>query len=455
MEGDSLLPESRAPQHTPAFSRSGVSDSGSTPCDNDEDIPTTQESSASTKRRQHQAPKADGGNVATLRPTPVDGYEVPRSPASSRPSIETQDRDHPLHQPQNTDPEQSKKSEVEVSTGSVDGAHAYWTPIWLQRRTLFALASLFASLAAALVALWIANNAYNGFRPTLTTYHYGWTYGPSAILVCVLALWRQVDYHCKAMQPWQELSRGPAYAEDSMLLDYVSPMHITSFMKAVRKRHTQVAASVAGFGILKVVILLSTGLLILTPTQFSRPRIVTIDTAFDTGAFWNTIPDDDYLMPARTDPQFLGPYPNISADSVYSFVQTLKGQSMAVPGVAENTVHASFSGPTTANMISLSAEVDVFAPEITCEVAQPTIRVERSGLTPRLTTATCSVGSEHQNRLDLHDVSNGSCQKNCTHWLALDMWRVNCSEIDNTSSIHPLDVDTPYDFRFAFMVSSV
>jgi hypothetical protein len=66
-------------------------------------------------------------------------------------------------------------------------------PVWLRRRTLLTFVGLFVVFDAALIILWRLNKAENGFRPTLSTNHYAWTYGPTAVLVIVLSLWRQVD----------------------------------------------------------------------------------------------------------------------------------------------------------------------------------------------------------------------------------------------------------------------
>ena len=82
------------------------------------------------------------------------------------------------------------------------------------------------------------------------------------------------------MQPWQELKKGQVDAERSILLDYLSPMHTTSLVQAVRHRHAPVVASISGFIILKAIILLSTGLLVLTPVESTGPHPVTLNTRF-------------------------------------------------------------------------------------------------------------------------------------------------------------------------------
>ena len=82
------------------------------------------------------------------------------------------------------------------NTAHSDTAHEFWNPFWLRKSTLLALAALFASLATALIALWSSNKAQKGFPITLSSNHYAWTYGPTAMLIIVISFWRQVEYHC-------------------------------------------------------------------------------------------------------------------------------------------------------------------------------------------------------------------------------------------------------------------
>jgi hypothetical protein len=240
----------------------------------------------------HTAPQTPENYDGATRLARADGAsETPLIPASSCPEMNSLDT--LPHDP--ASPQPGKMAIVSVAP-HVRADRTFWTPIWLYRRTLFGFAALFICMAASLVVLLVVNNASRGFPPLSPTYHYAWTYSPTAVLVCVLSLWRQVDYHCKLMQPWQEMSKGQVDAERSVLLDYLSPMLLVSLVQAVRNHHAPVAASVAGFITLKAIILLSTGLLILTPVQSIRPQPVVIDTVFDSESFWNTVSDDAYIL---------------------------------------------------------------------------------------------------------------------------------------------------------------
>lgn len=94
-----------------------------------------------------------------------------------------------------------------------------------------------------------------------TDNHYAWTYGPTAILVVVVSLWRQVDFWCKKLVPWQELRNGNATSTRSILLDYVSPLQATSLWHALRLWHVSVIVTITGFALLKVITIISTGLM--------------------------------------------------------------------------------------------------------------------------------------------------------------------------------------------------
>src|SRR5271155_3298105 len=144
----------------------------------------------------------------------------------------------------------------------------YWNPLWLQKYSLLALAVLFGLLAAVLIFLWHFSDMDDGFA-LLTSNHYAWTYGPTAILVLVVSIWRQVDFWCKSLTPWQVLKTGNATSAKSMLLDYISPLQTTSIWRALRNGHLSVVATIFGFVLLKFVTVVSTGLLVLLPSQRS------------------------------------------------------------------------------------------------------------------------------------------------------------------------------------------
>lgn len=72
------------------------------------------------------------------------------------------------------------------------------------------------------VLLFISNKNY-GIATALSSQHYLWTYGPTAMLTLVAAGWNKVCYQCKVLAPWVRLSKhGQGAFSQTVLLDYVS-----------------------------------------------------------------------------------------------------------------------------------------------------------------------------------------------------------------------------------------
>nr|KAK5443208.1 hypothetical protein LTR18_005886 [Exophiala xenobiotica] len=159
----------------------------------------------------------------------------------------------------------------------------HWNPFWLHKSFLLASAAAFMTLVAALLFLMLLSKRGNGIA-LHTTNHFTWTYGPTALLTIFVAGWRQIDFYCKVLIPWAELSRDGAHPSRSVLLDYTSCLQVVSFLKAVKNKHIVVVTTIAGFVILKLATLASTGLFFpqsvkLAPHQVSLRGITRLDGA--------------------------------------------------------------------------------------------------------------------------------------------------------------------------------
>ncbi|KAJ3515065.1 hypothetical protein NM208_g15007 [Fusarium decemcellulare] len=145
-----------------------------------------------------------------------------------------------------------------------------WTPIWLSKTVLVFFALIFACMVLATGLLYHFSVENNGISTQKETNHYGWKYGPTALLVVVGALWRQVDHHNKMLAPWKELRQGPSPVDKSLLLDYVSPILPTSLWNAIKNRHWAVVMSITGHLLILGTTIFSTGLLILETTEVTK-----------------------------------------------------------------------------------------------------------------------------------------------------------------------------------------
>jgi hypothetical protein len=272
----------------------------------------------------------------------------------------------------------------------------------------------------------------------------------------VLSLWRQVEYHCKTLQPWRELSKGFVEAERSMLLDYLSPLQITSFFRATWHRHIPVAASIAGFAVLKAVVLVSTGLLVLTPVKVTEPQLITIAAAFDSQPFWDTIPGAPYAWD-RSGPDSRRLYDNVSAQPIPFYLNTFREGAVPPANMAGSTVFQSIDRLGGTGLLSITVDVDAFVPNMTCETAQADLGspYQYGNLAAQLKSATCSEPGGHM----LDNSYLLSCP-DCPDAISYNIWRVNCSQgpiADNSSTVplryvyeHTLD-----DMRFAILVSNL
>ncbi|KIY02027.1 uncharacterized protein Z520_02165 [Fonsecaea multimorphosa CBS 102226] len=157
-----------------------------------------------------------------------------------------------------------------------------WNPFFLRYWVLIAFALFFVAVIAALQVVYTVSQNNHGIATSSDSDHYLWTYGPTAVFVVVTVLWRQVDYAAKSIQPWAEMAKGPQRAENSLLLDYVTPLQILSLWKSLRRGHFAVSSSIVVFLLIKVITVLSTGMFSLQSVQKNGvPTPMTLNNTFD------------------------------------------------------------------------------------------------------------------------------------------------------------------------------
>jgi len=122
--------------------------------------------------------------------------------------------------------------------------------------------------AYPLIHLYHFANLQQGFGVNLgsSVNPYTWRYGPVMALNFVAALWHQTDYHCKVVAPWLHIQDHVTPGRKSMLLDYVSPWLPVCLYIATQHRDWRVFVSGSAYSLLKLAILVSTGLFIVQET---------------------------------------------------------------------------------------------------------------------------------------------------------------------------------------------
>ncbi|KAI0185467.1 hypothetical protein EV127DRAFT_373032 [Xylaria flabelliformis] len=259
----------------------------------------------------------------------------------------------------------------------------YWRPLWLRKAVLFAFMATFIMLALGLILIWHLVYIYDGIPLTLTTNHYAWTYGPTAVLTVIVSLWRQVNYCTMINQPWQELHNGPQQASKTVLLDYIWPLQVTSFITALKNRHLAVATTILIFVLLKLVMVISTTLFVLGNSTLSQGISIKMQTKFDASKYLNLL--------------YSGYFDFGKTDSVWDYSILREQYRDVAPPVELSTAFTNYS--ITSNIpegaSKASTQVDIFQINVTCEVA--TVRWSQDGPATRfnltLSAPSCEIGT--------------------------------------------------------------
>ncbi|KAH8668647.1 hypothetical protein BX600DRAFT_496688 [Xylariales sp. PMI_506] len=147
---------------------------------------------------------------------------------------------------------------------------AGWTPFFLQKRALVGFMVFEAFLILGLIALAVADSKEYGITSANSNAHYLWTYGPTAILAILAALWGKVEHRTKQALPWHILRSAPSDAPRTLLLDYVTTTTLEAFFGSLRSSYWHVSASIVGSFLIKLLIVASTGLLSLQNTHITN-----------------------------------------------------------------------------------------------------------------------------------------------------------------------------------------
>ncbi|KAJ2989687.1 hypothetical protein NUW58_g3342 [Xylaria curta] len=226
--------------------------------------------------------------------TPFPGLQWPRESPSEDISDQRNnsfyhDRDSSRQTTWDTTDEQSS-TEYKNETASPDSVYhngyKMWNSVWLRTQVLAGLLVLFVALFLVTILLYHFSEKNHGLSAEDATRQYGWRYGPTAFLTIILSLWVQIDFSNKILTPWQEMRQGHTTADRSVLLEYISPLMITSLWRALKNRHWAVTASGLGILLIQLATVFSTGLFVLQPTALEQDDIpVVVNSVFDGSDF--------------------------------------------------------------------------------------------------------------------------------------------------------------------------
>lgn len=311
----------------------------------------------------------------------------------------------------------------------------------------------FLSLSLGLIFIEYLTVHYNGLPFFLTTNHYAWTYGPTAVLTVVVGLWRKVNGCAMVNQPWQELRNGPQPADKTVLLDYMWPLQVVSFVKAVKNKHFAVASTILVFMLLKLIIVISTTLFVPESSSFSQNVQINLLAKFDAQGFWNSTPAPTrmggYLPSTDTYAPYwayiLGGYvgvtfPNVSADPVWTFSHRSKDEV--------STAFTSFSvdSEIPGTPVSVSAIIDISQVNATCEPAIAYWSQDIPGVSINLTllSPSCDIGPFKLNAYVAEPTSPTESGR------AFKVIRANCTSGGLANNVE-VNTNTFHDVKYALI----
>ncbi|KAK7943542.1 uncharacterized protein PG986_012655 [Apiospora aurea] len=146
----------------------------------------------------------------------------------------------------------SRTTETKDAEQSSAATRLSWRPSYLRRYIIVGFITVFALIIAAIEVLLAISNKSDGIATSHPDQHYLWTYGPIAFLTLVAALWGA--------------RRPSADAKRTLLLDYVSGFPPFVVFTALRNRDWTVSVTIAVSLLMKVLIVISTGLITLSWT---------------------------------------------------------------------------------------------------------------------------------------------------------------------------------------------
>ncbi|KAK5659699.1 hypothetical protein OQA88_909 [Cercophora sp. LCS_1] len=227
-----------------------------------------------------------------------------------------------------------------------------WRPFYLRRTVLFVFAITFAAILVVIQILLAISNKNNGLGAGYRGQQYLWVYGPTAFLTIVSALWGRVEYQSKVAAPFIRLSAAgqPARPSQTLLLDYLSDWQPYSVVEALRNKDYVVSIASAVSLVLKVLIVLSTGLITLSLTTVIR---------------------DGY--PLAVQDTFVNSPERLLQNSTLAFyitIGTIDANLTYPPGLSKDYAFQSFSIDGLPDRAEASAIVDGLSSTLDCEPAE-------------------------------------------------------------------------------------
>ncbi|KAI1839663.1 hypothetical protein JX266_014127 [Neoarthrinium moseri] len=217
----------------------------------------------------------------------------------------------------------------------------------------------FALMIAILEVLFAVSQWKFGLSGGVPPIRYLWTYGTTGILTLAAAFWHRMDYETKVSAPWLKASPVTA-SKVALLVDYVDTWSLLVPFRALRNQDHEVACSSTISLLLQVLIVLSTALFALAPTDLVNniePIILTSRFVDDPAR----LKDNDSLLPYYI---AMGTEPSMSRINNLS---NINGPRPTYPEGCTNQFAYQTFYPASPSLMETKATVDGLALGLACE----------------------------------------------------------------------------------------
>ncbi|KAI6355231.1 hypothetical protein MCOR25_008302 [Pyricularia grisea] len=137
-------------------------------------------------------------------------------------------------------------------------ARLLWMPKYMRRLVLVAFIALLGAVMAVLEYILSLSNRQMGLD-SIDGSRYVWQMAPPAVLLIIAGFWQRFEYQARSTAPWLRMYKGPADAERTVLLDYVSMTRPSVVVRAIQNKDWIVGAAVVMSMLLWTAMIVSTG----------------------------------------------------------------------------------------------------------------------------------------------------------------------------------------------------
>lgn len=177
-------------------------------------------------------------------------------------------------------------SELETASIRSSGAPTIpnnneWSPVYLQRRILIAFITIFISLIITIEVLLPISNKHKGLATSHDGIKYLWKYTPTAIFTILAAVWGRLSFQVQIFLPWHNMLQGLAKkTKQPPFPDYLDMHPPIAIFRAFKYHDWPVSAAVATGLFLRIILILSTGLMTTRMLEMETPIAIELQNSF-------------------------------------------------------------------------------------------------------------------------------------------------------------------------------